>query len=102
MNPMKYHGVSQEELEKLATRQLMALKKATYRINTCGCPYHCGDGVLTPSEREYNNGQYALRHQCNLVLQTREHIPDKIEAKSIRQRAAKSKERVHQSGQKSL
>ncbi len=60
------------ELESMHTRQLLEIKNTLHR---------------------YNNGDYDTKNEAldklNSILSTREHIPNKAEAKKIRQDKAK-------------
>lgn len=71
----QYHNHGIKDLEKLATRQLMALRDATYKSSEL--------------DEEFNQRQASLRGRVKEILVTREHVPNKKEAKAIRQAAAK-------------
>jgi hypothetical protein len=91
INAHAYLNKSTQELEGLTTRALMTLRDSTYSgMNRCGCPSHCGDEVLTQAERDENYIIGGLRNRVKAILATREHVPNKKEAKAIRQAAAKA------------
>jgi hypothetical protein len=89
----EFHSYTVEQLEKLPTRQLMAVRDAAYHIQKCSCgamPGSC-DGGLSDYEKECNHQQYLLQDRVKDVLSKREHVPSKPEAKALRRAAAKRK-----------
>lgn len=91
INAHAYLDKSNKELEGLTTRALMTLRDSTYgAMNRCSCPSHCGDEVLTQAERDENSLIGGLQARVKSILATREHVPNKKEAKAIRQAAAKA------------
>lgn len=79
---------TKEELEKLTTPQLLMLRKQIYgAFLSCGSPCHC-----QPTDKkdvEFNKQLGVLQAHVLAILPTREHVPNKIEAKAARQAAAK-------------
>lgn len=71
--------MTKEELVKLPTRKLLSMLKETYS----GESYY-----MNEQEWEELDGE---RRVLKEVLATREHIPNKMEAKRIRQERAKKK-----------
>ncbi len=75
-NVETFHGASEEALAKLPTRQLLAMKNATYGRRLCDC------GCCQPRDDEdaaFNGKQCELQERVIAVLSTREHIPNKKE-----------------------
>ena len=66
-------------LEALHTRQIMNLREAAHRYGHDAV--HLEDGVAE---------HYITGDQIRQVLASREHIPNKVEAKVIRQQKAKA------------
>ena len=78
------HQMSDAELSKLHTRQLLAMLASSRSQITCGCGSHC-EGVISEDETAYNARQDALGDRLKTVLATREHVPTPAEAKADRQ-----------------
>ena len=66
-------------LKGLHTRQLMALRDECFRYGHNGCWINSA------------NTKWVELEEVNNELNTREHIPNKAEAKTIRQQKAKAK-----------
>ena len=87
-----YEEFSKEELEKWGTRELMSHFDSirAYRQNTLS--------LLESRQEALKETEFSLKLYDNYisnlkdVLSTREHIPNKQEAKSIRQEKAKAKQ----------
>ena len=86
----KFHGYTEEQLGRLPTRHLMAIRKAVYsRRGGCTC---CPPGMnpaVEPDDIAFNAGQWELEENLKKVLSTREHIPSKREGQALRREAAK-------------
>ena len=81
-----FHGQTVEQLSKLPTRQLMAIRKYAYDRAGCGC---CRPQTTDEAEDAYNTRQWELEENLKKVLSTREHIPSKREGQALRREAAK-------------
>lgn len=80
--------------DELSTKQLLAMRDVTYKRHNCSCGggrYHCGDDVLSEEQRQFNKDQVKRRKQIKAILATREHVPNKLERKQIRQEKARRK-----------
>jgi hypothetical protein len=83
-----YINKPKEELEKMTTPQLLMLRKQIYRaFLNCGSACHCEP--TDKKGREFNAQLSVLQAHVLAILPTREHVPNKIEAKAARQAAAK-------------
>lgn len=80
-----YHGKPIESLQRLHTGTLLNIRDAAYKLALCRC---CSIAT-NDHERQFNINQDALKKQVLEVLRTREHIPNKAEAKASHQAAAK-------------
>lgn len=87
----KYHGLTQEQLDILPTRQLMSIREGSFSRRLCGIcdDPECDD--VKGIDRLFNKNQSELQSNLKAVLATREHVPNKKEAKVLRQAAAKKK-----------
>lgn len=75
--------------EDMSTRQLMAIRARSYGRATCGCPAGCcGNDALSEEQIRFNEEQAATLRHVKRLLSTREHIPNKKEAKAKRRYAA--------------
>jgi hypothetical protein len=83
-----YIDKTSEQLEAMTTPQLMMLRKLCFSsFRDCGDPCHC-----PPNDSEditFNAKLTALQSKVCAILPHREHVPDKVEAKKIRQARAK-------------
>ena len=68
-----YIILTDDELQKLKTRQLLSLLRSSHKM---GCPYCWGS--------EEWNKVWDYQKRIKAVLATREHIPNKQESKAIR------------------
>jgi len=64
-----YHNCTLEDLQQMPLRQLKMILTSARGRAVCGCNEHCGDDVLTQSERDWNEKQ---RNLFNLVKQALE------------------------------
>jgi len=88
MKLVDYLNKTSKELEAMTTPQLLMLRKMCYSgRRTCGCYY--GDCTVYGDDAIHNNKLGALTTKILEILPTREHVPNKIEAKAARQLAAK-------------
>lgn len=71
----------QEYLKSIETRQLMSWRERAY---ACG-------GSYTPFDHKSNSAMIFSIDDIKAELNTREHIPNKKEAKTIRQQKAKER-----------
>lgn len=77
VSPRAYWDKTVEELQELGTRHLLALfEGARLQPNVCSCGWghHCGDDVLSESEREENRKNFEFRIRVKSILNTREHV----------------------------
>ena len=84
-----YIDKTSEELEKMTTPQLLALRNVCYRSRkpTCGCYY--GDCNVDKEAMAHNASMGPLLTKILAILPTREHYPNKLERKAARQARAK-------------
>jgi len=83
MNVLSFTPANRDELELLTTRHLLGIFKRTRGpYYTCGCPYHCGDDVLTPEERQANKAVRRLNRMVKEILDARPHLPTGVESRT--------------------
>ena len=75
-NVSQFHGYTSNQLQALTTRHLTEILESSRGLIVCDCGKgnHCGDEVLTPSERTFNNSQGTLFNQVKSILDTRENL----------------------------
>jgi hypothetical protein len=77
INGQNYSSYEDVPLNELHTKQLLKLLKL-FRYNQCECCYRT----------THNQDRYIFSNLIRAVLSTREHIPNKKEARKIRQNRA--------------
>ncbi len=90
----QYHTYSLDDLSKLSTRHLLNIldsSRGRY-ICSCGKGHHCGDDVLRPDEKWFNDKQDILKSDVLSILKTREHLKStkpthKVEKKVMKYKA---------------
>lgn len=86
MDAKKYHSYSREDLDALPTRVLISIRKQSYVVITAA------EGENLDHEAvKFNIQQHLLQGRLKDILATREHIPNKKEAKALRQDKAKQR-----------
>lgn len=79
-NPIEY-------LKKLHTRQLLNLRNRIYRVS--GGYWYKPENKMVYDVSENHQGMIVSLKQVKAELATREHVPNKKEAKALRQQRAK-------------
>ena len=85
MNILPLLELTDEELEKLNTRHLLAAhrrSRGSFYVCSCGPGYHCGDDVLPLDEQVTNQKVREFRVRLKLILDAREHVPTSAQAKA--------------------
>ena len=83
MNIFPLLNKTDEELEKLNTRHLLAaFRRSRGSYYTCSCRYHCGDEYLHPEEQAVNRQVRVLQEQLKPILAKRPHVPSSGESKA--------------------
>lgn len=87
-NVSQFHVYTSDQFQALTTRHLTEILESSRGLITCSCGKgnHCGDEVLTTSERAFNNSQDTLFNQVKAILDTRENL---VSTKQVKTREKK-------------
>lgn len=95
MNILPLLRATDEELEKLNTRYLLAAyRRSRGSFYVCSCRYHCGDEVLNLEEQATNREVRAFHAKLKTLLDQRPHVPTSSESKARTERPHKERKRM--------